>query len=108
MRILNISRRAYLHWVNNVRPGLITRTKIILLLEEGIPLSPTEISGSVGVTASTVSHHLFNMEREEIVQRFPEDPKRWTMGPWLQADLSEYLRSGKRTPKKKRTHRKKR
>ncbi|MHA1960580.1 MAG: winged helix-turn-helix domain-containing protein [Candidatus Thorarchaeota archaeon] len=83
------------------------RTKIIALLEEGLPLTPTEISKVVGVTPSTVSHHLFNMEKEEIVQRHPDDSTRWTLGPWLQSDLSEFLQKRRRTPKKKSSRRKK-
>ncbi len=58
--------RAYLHRVRNVRKGLRTRTKMIMVLE-GSPSTVKELSEKIGLTSSAIRRQLRNMEAEGIV-----------------------------------------
>ncbi|MHA1587848.1 MAG: winged helix-turn-helix domain-containing protein [Candidatus Thorarchaeota archaeon] len=100
MEVLTIDRRAYLHWIRNIRSGLSTRSAILKELESNKRLSASRISAKVHVTASTVSYHLRNMEREDIVVRDPEG-NGWRLGNLDQTVLTDYASKRKKKSRKK-------
>ena len=68
-------------------------------------MTASKISAEVNVTAGTVSYHLRNMEREDIVTRDPEG-KGWRLGDFDQTALTDYVsKRGKknRTKRSKKT-----
>ncbi|MHA1484861.1 MAG: winged helix-turn-helix domain-containing protein [Candidatus Thorarchaeota archaeon] len=99
MKVLTIDRRAYLHWIRNIRSGLSTRSAILKELECGMSLSASKISTEVHVTAGTVSYHLRNMEREDIVVRDPEGSG-WRLGDLDQTLLTAYASKRKKKSRK--------
>ncbi len=101
LRILRIDRRAYLHWIRNIRRGLSTRTEIIEQLDDTQWKAVSEIAKNLKVTPETVRYHLYNMYREKLVEREPEGSG-WRLGELDQAQLSDYIK-----PKRKRKSRKK-
>ena len=98
---MRIDRRAYLHWIRNIRRGLATRTEIIEQLDEIEWKSVSEIAKDLKVTSETVRYHLYNMHHEKLVEREPEGSG-WRLGEHDQAQLSDFLK-----PRKKRKSRKK-
>lgn len=62
-----ISPRAYLGRIRNVKRGLMTRSRIIELLENG-PSTTRRIAGGVGLSQSAVRKQLRNMAAEGIVE----------------------------------------
>jgi len=102
LNILIIDRRAYLHWIRNIRQGLATRTAILRALESDQWLTASKISTEVSVTAGTVSYHLRNMEREDIVTRDPEG-KGWRLGDFDQTALADYVSKRRKKARKKRS-----
>jgi len=68
----SIDGRAYLHWIRNIRPGLISRTTIIRMLDETEWKSVSELSKSLDVTSETIRYHLLNMLKENLVEREPD------------------------------------
>ncbi len=97
-----VSRLAYLIWIRNVRQGLVTRTRIIRALEQEGPLTISELSKIVGLTTSTIAHHIANMKREHIVVALPTSPVRWRLSPPESEPLTSFL-----VPQRKRRKRKK-
>ncbi|MFW9800998.1 MAG: winged helix-turn-helix domain-containing protein [Candidatus Thorarchaeota archaeon] len=89
--MLSFDRRAYLHWIRNVRRGLATRSEIIQVLSMDKWCSVSEIAGQVRVTAGTVLYHLRNMEREKVVERNP-DGQGWKLGQVQQSSLVDFLK----------------
>ncbi len=59
--------RAYLHRIRNVRKGLRTRTRMIMVLEES-PSTVKELSDRLGLTSSAIRRQLRNLEAEGIVR----------------------------------------
>jgi DNA-binding IclR family transcriptional regulator len=102
LEVLTIDRRAYLHWIRNVRRGLSTRTAILKELETNKNLSASRIATEVHVTSGTVSYHLRNMERENIVFRDPEG-KGWRLGDFNQTTLTDYVSKRRKKRRKKRS-----
>jgi len=100
LNILIIDRRAYLHWIRSIRQGLATRTAILKALERDKWLTASKISTEVSVTAGTVSYHLRNMEREDIVARDPEG-KGWRLGDFDQTALTDYVSKPRKRARKK-------
>ena len=98
---MRIDRRAYLHWIRNIRRGLSTRTEIIEQLDEVEWKSVSEIAEQLKVTPETVRYHLYNMHREKLVEREHEGSG-WRLGELDQAQLLDYIK-----PRKKRKSRKK-
>ena len=101
LEVLIIDRRAYLHWIRNIRSGLSTRSAILKELESNKWLSASKISTKVHVTAGTVSYHLRNMEREDIVVRDPVGSG-WRLGNLDQTILTDYALKRKKKSQKKR------
>ena len=58
---------AYLKNVRNVRCGLKTRTKLLLLLDNDC-CSAVELSNKTGLSYNVVMHHLRLMRHESIVE----------------------------------------
>jgi len=76
----------------------VTRSAIIGLLDRDKWTTTSEIAGEVTVSFGTVSYHLNNMEREEIVERDPEG-RGWKLGPIQQSSLVDFLKP----PRRRRT-----
>lgn len=89
---MKYSRRAYLVLINNVRRGLMTRTRILnsLSIEKWKTIS--EIAEKVHVTYNTILYHLKNMEREEIVIQ-EKDGAGWKLLRSAQTPLSDFFKS---------------
>ena len=60
--------KAFLSLKRNVRPGLLARTKIILVLEKKA-LNAKSISQETGLSYASVLHHLHLLEAENILTR---------------------------------------
>ena len=97
--ILHIDRRVYLHWIRNVRRGLIARTRIIDFLDSENWALATAISGEIGLTRNTVIYHLQNMEKERIVVRNPEGAG-WRLDKFTQAQLADFLSEPRKKKRK--------
>jgi predicted ArsR family transcriptional regulator len=92
-----IHRLAYLLRIRNVQQGLITRSRIIDLLDVQRWKTATEIANELPVTAQTVTYHLRNLENEDVVVR---NPKRgWRFAPIHQTELTEFLKKRRRKKK---------
>jgi DNA-binding Lrp family transcriptional regulator len=102
LEVLTVDRRAYLHWIRNIRSGLSTRSAILKELERDKWLSASKISTKVNVTAGTVSYHLRNMEREGIVVRESEGSG-WRLGNLDQTILMDYASKRMKKSRKKRS-----
>jgi predicted transcriptional regulator len=59
---------AFLSAKRNIRPGLIARTKIVLLLEKGV-LDTKAIVQETKLSYSSVRYHLHLLETERIISR---------------------------------------
>jgi predicted ArsR family transcriptional regulator len=83
--------------IRNVQQGLITRSRIIDLLDVTKWKSASDIAKELPVTAATVSYHLRNLENEDVVVRHSK--LGWRIAPLHQTELTEFLK--KRRSKKK-------
>lgn len=79
---------------------MATRTAILRALESDLWLTASKISTEVSVTAGTVSYHLRNMEREDIVVRDPEGTG-WRLGDFDQTALTDYVSKRRKKVRKK-------
>jgi len=70
--------KAFLLRTKNIKPGLVARTRIVLLLEKD-SLTANQISEKSKLGYSSVLHHLHLMENEHIVSRSDEKPYKWTL-----------------------------
>lgn len=57
---------AFLSGIRNIRPGLTTRTKIVLLLEKGA-FNTRALVQQTRLSSSAVRYHLHLLESEKIV-----------------------------------------
>lgn len=73
-----VEPRAYLRRVQNVLPGLVSRTKVIRFLGEDWK-SATKISKESGLSYKVVTYHLRLMENEKIVNHKSKRPKLWSL-----------------------------
>jgi predicted ArsR family transcriptional regulator len=72
---------AWLSGFRNVRPGLERRTEILQKLEKG-SATAMGLSGEIGVTYSTILHHLHNLEGRGIIEReSTRPPFAWKVNP---------------------------
>lgn len=70
--------RAYLREIQNILPGLQTRTKIIKAMKD--TLKPArKISDETGLSYKVVNHHLQLMANENTVLRKGKRPRRWQL-----------------------------
>lgn len=60
--------KAFLSLKRNVRPGLLARTKIVLILEKKAS-NAKSISQETGLSYASVLHHLHLLEAENILIR---------------------------------------
>jgi predicted transcriptional regulator len=77
-RGLALEPRAYLREIQNILPGLQTRTKIIRALKDA--LKPArKISSETGLSYKVVNHHLQLMANENTVLHKGKRPRRWQL-----------------------------
>lgn len=69
---------AFLSTKRNVRPGLVARTKIVLLLEKR-SLSIRELAERAGLSYSSVRYHLRLLLSERIVSPKETKPRSWEL-----------------------------
>jgi predicted ArsR family transcriptional regulator len=70
--------KAFLSLRRNVRPGLVARTRIVLLLERRAFNAKT-LAQETGLTYAAVLHHLHLLEVEDIVLRKGKRPYSWEL-----------------------------
>jgi len=81
--------KAYLSRRTNVRKGLSSRSKIILILEKG-EKTIRQIETETNLTYSAILYHLNAMRRERIVDRtFLRKPLFWKLTGFGQQKLIE-------------------
>jgi len=82
--------KAYVRIVKNVRPGLESRTKILLALEREL-LTAREIAEKVGMSYGAVLEQLRNLERDGVVERVGKRPYRWRLTGLGQQSISDFV-----------------
>ena len=70
-------------------------------MDGGDWFTSSEIAAHVRVTSGTVLYHLYNMEREDIVERKAEE-RGWRLGPYKQKNLTEFVTKPRKRLKKKK------
>lgn len=70
--------KAYLRHINNVKPGLISRTKLITSLESS-SLTVRLLSEKTHLSYSSVFYHLRSMINEKIVKKGKVKPYIWKL-----------------------------
>jgi DNA-binding transcriptional ArsR family regulator len=71
-----VEPRAYLRTIQNVHPGLISRTRVIRALGDDW-MSATKISKETGLSYKVVTYHMRLMENENVVTHRSQRPKLW-------------------------------
>mgnify|MGYP001097660788 CR=1 FL=1 len=69
---------AFLSARRNIRPGLVARTKIVLLLEKG-NLNTKALVQQTRLSYSSVRYHLRLLETEKIVSHRGNKPYSWKL-----------------------------
>lgn len=83
--------RAYLRTIQNVLPGVMSRTKVIRILRDDWK-SAGKISKETGLSYKVVNYHLHLMEKEKIVTRRSGRPRVWHLtGLGQQRIISDHL-----------------
>jgi len=77
-REFDLEPRAYLRSIQNVLPGLKTRTKIIRALKD-IMKPARRISSETGLSYRVVIYHLNLMGNENMVTHKGKRPKTWRL-----------------------------
>jgi len=70
--------KAFLSLKKNVRPGLVTRTRIISVLERGA-FNIKTIAQETGLHYATVLRHVHLLEAEDILTRKGNRPYLWEL-----------------------------
>jgi len=83
--------RAFLALRRNRRRGLVSRTKIISLLERGKALTAKDIARMTGLTYGVALHHLHLLEDEHITTREGKRPYLWRLTGAGQASLIDLI-----------------
>ena len=79
--------KAYLTSRRNVRPGLISRTKILLVLEKQRK-SAHDIAKEAALSYECVTYHLKAMKKDRLVDRLTKTkPFTWGLTPFGQQKL---------------------
>jgi DNA-binding transcriptional ArsR family regulator len=68
--------RAYLRTIQNVHPGVISRTRVIRALGDDWK-SATKISRETGLSYKVVTYHMRLMENEKVVAHRSQRPRLW-------------------------------
>jgi predicted transcriptional regulator len=86
-RGLTLHPKAYLISKRNVKAGLITRTKILLALEEGRKIA-SAVASETALSYDCVAYHLNSMRKDRLVDRIAEKrPFTWGLTPFGQQKL---------------------
>ncbi|TFG32111.1 ArsR family transcriptional regulator [Candidatus Thorarchaeota archaeon] len=85
-----IHRLAYLSRIRNVKPGLLTRSLILDNLTTDTWKSTSKIAKEIPVSTNTITYHLRNLERENVVERNQKN-RQWRLTVSPQLDLSEFI-----------------
>ena len=75
---MSVHPKAFLSHRRNVREGVSTRSRIIMVLEHK-PSSAKAIAKEAGISYSNVLHHLRLLEEEHIVRREGGKPYIWRL-----------------------------
>lgn len=75
-RKTDVEPRAYLRAIQNVLPGVMSRTKVIRVLRDDWK-SAGKVSRETGLSYKVVNYHLHLMENEKIVARRSGRPRVW-------------------------------
>jgi len=75
---MSVHPKAFLSRKRNVREGVSTRSRIIMVLERK-PSSAKAIAEEAGISYSNVLHHLRLLEEERIVRREGGKPYIWKL-----------------------------
>ena len=70
--------KAFLTLKRNVRPGLLARTKIVLVLEKKAS-NAKSVMRETGLSYASVLHHLRLLEAENILTRKGKRPYLWEL-----------------------------
>ena len=70
--------KAFLSLKRNIRPGLLARTKIVLILEKRAS-NAKSITQETGLSYASVLHHLHLLEAENILTRKGKKPYLWEL-----------------------------
>jgi predicted transcriptional regulator len=70
--------KAFLSLKRNVRPGLIVRTRVVLLLEKRM-LNAKSIAQKTELSYGVILHHLHLLEAENILVRKGNRPYLWEL-----------------------------
>jgi predicted transcriptional regulator len=80
--------KAYLRNINNIKPGLIARTKLIYSLEDS-KLTTKLLSEKTHLSYTSVFYHLKKMINENIVEKNKVRPYVWKLTGLGQKRLDE-------------------
>ena len=75
---MSVHPKAFLSRKRNVREGVSTRSRIIMVLERK-PSSAKAIAEEAGISYSAALHHLRLLEEEHIVRREGGKPYTWKL-----------------------------
>lgn len=79
--------KAYLTSKRNVKAGLVSRTKILFVLEKG-RRSASEIAKETALSYECVAYHLVTMKKDRLVDRgATKRPFAWSLTPFGQQKL---------------------
>ena len=79
--------KAYLISKRNVKAGLVSRTKILLIVERGNK-SATEIAKETSLSYECVIYHLAAMRKDHLVEKLTNSkPFKWISTPFGQQEL---------------------
>lgn len=70
--------KAFLTLKRNVQPGLLARTKIVLILEKKAS-DAKSVAQETGLSYASVLHHLHLLEAENILTRKGKRPYLWEL-----------------------------
>jgi len=70
--------KAFLSLKRNVKPGLLARTKIVLILEKKVS-NAKSIMEETGLSYASVLHHLHLLEAENILTRKGKRSQVWEL-----------------------------
>jgi len=75
---MSVHPKAFLSHKRNVREGVSTRSRVIMVLERK-PSSAKAIAEEAGISYSAALHHLRLLEEEKIVEREGGKPYVWRL-----------------------------
>lgn len=83
---------AYLSKAKNIKPGLMSRTRVLNILEK-TPNTAGQLTRKIQVSYTCILHHLHLLENEKIVERTTKKPPFiWQMTGIGQKRLSEFIK----------------